>query len=234
MLVSIVVPAYNEERYLPMCLAALRQLEHPGFDYEVIVVDDGSTDRTRQTAAAWGARVLGGPHGGVAAARQIGFEAARGEIIASTDADTAPAADWLVGLVHALRGGPRIVGAYGPIRLFDGSPFERWASQYLGGAYLALNAAIRRPTFSGANFAVWRHAFQATGGFDTDWASAEDVNLSLKLRRIGRVVFDWRIVVYTSSRRAREGYWAVLVHTLSNYMRVTWLGKPPLPFSDIR
>ena len=233
MLVSIVVPAFNEEKYIRRCLDALARQYHPHFEVETIVVDGNSTDHTREIAQEYGMPVLVQKHRGIAQARQMGFEAARGEIVASTDADSAPPREWLARLVAELQGA-QVVGVYGPIRLYDGKGYEDFVSHYLAGTYLWANAAIKRPAFSGQNFAVRREAWARVGGFDTDWVSAEDVNLSLKLRCIGEVKFCWDIQVATSARRAREGYGPVLKHTLSNYVRVTWLNAPPLPFIDIR
>jgi glycosyltransferase involved in cell wall biosynthesis len=234
MQVSIVVPAYNEERYIRGCLEALIDQEHPGFDFEIVVVDGRSTDRTREIAREYGARVLVQSRRGIAEARQLGFESARGAVIASTDADSIVPRDWLARLVGELYGDPDTVGVYGPIRLYDGKEYEDLFSYYVAGTYLWLNAAIKKPAFSGQNFAVKREAWKAVGGFDIYWVSAEDLNLSLKLSDVGRVKFCWDIIVYTSARRTREGYKNVLRHHISNYVRVTWLKRPPLPFKDIR
>jgi cellulose synthase/poly-beta-1,6-N-acetylglucosamine synthase-like glycosyltransferase len=234
MLISVVVPAFNEEQYIRRCLEALARQYHPHFEFETIVVDGNSTDPTREIAHEYGVHVIRQQHRGIAPARQLGFEAARGEIIASTDADSAPPRDWLVRLVAELQRTPQVVGIYGPLRLYDGKGYEDFLTHYLAGSYLWANSVIKRPAFSGQNFAVRREAWARVGGFDTGWVSAEDVNLSLKLRRIGQVKFCWNIQVATSGRRAREGYGPVLKHTLSNYLRVTWLNAPPLPFSDIR
>ncbi len=234
MLVSVIVPAYDEENYIRPCLESLAHQHRDGFDFEIILVDANSTDRTREIAQEYGVYIVLQEQRGIAEARELGFRAARGEIIASTDADSIPPKDWLVRLVAVFRQSPKIVGIYGPARLYDGKPHEDFFLYYLGGSYLWLNAAINKPVFSGQNFAVRREAWQAVGGFDCDWVSAEDVNLSLKLARVGKVKFDWDIRVYTSARRTREGYWALLSHSLSNYFRVTWLNMPPLPFKDIR
>ena len=84
---SVVIPAYNEEQYLPACLRALRQ-QKDAPPFEVIVVDNASTDSTACIAGQFGAHVVAEPRKGVARARQSGFEAARAPIVASTDADT--------------------------------------------------------------------------------------------------------------------------------------------------
>ncbi len=234
MLVSVVVPAFNEEKYIPRCLHALTQQERDGFDVELIVVDANSTDRTREIARAYGARVIMQYGRGIAEGRQIGFEASRGEIIASTDADSEPPRDWLVRLVAELQRVPQVVGVYGPIRLYDGKAYEDLFSQYVAGSYLWLDAVIGKPIFSGQNFAVRREVWKSIGGFDRHWVSAEDVNLSLKLARVGKVKFNWDVQVYTSARRTREGYTKVFGHTIAIYLRVTWLKMPSLPFEDIR
>ncbi|MBI5877966.1 MAG: glycosyltransferase family 2 protein [Chloroflexi bacterium] len=234
MLVSVVIPAYNEERYLPGCLAALGQVEHADFNVEVIVVDDGSTDHTGAIATSYGARVIRQPNGGVARARQAGFQAARGEIIASTDADTAPAADWLTRIVAGLGHDPRRVAIHGSVRVLNRSHLEDSLIFNLGMAFLGLNLALKRPSFSGANFAVRRSAWLAAGGFDTSLASAEDLDLSCKLQRIGRIVLDPQMVVFTSDRRLREGYTEVFKHSMTNYVRVAWLHRTALPFTNIR
>ncbi|MBI3912900.1 MAG: glycosyltransferase [Chloroflexi bacterium] len=234
MLISVVVPAINEQNYIRASLDSLRSQELHNLEMEIIVVDGRSTDRTREIAREYGARVIVQPQRGVAQARQIGFEAARGQVIASTDADSIVPPDWLERLVSELQKESGVVGVYGPIRLYDGKVYEDLFSYYVAGTYLWVNAAINRPAFSGQNFAVWRAAWERVGGFDTDWVSAEDINLSLKMARAGRVKFCWDIPVYTSSRRTREGYKRVFAHSISNYLRVTWLKMPPLPFKDIR
>lgn len=234
MLVSVVVPAYNEENYVGKCLEALAAQVHPGFDLEIIVVDNGSTDRTADVARLYGARVVDQPRRGVAHARQAGFEAARGEIIASTDADSAPPPDWLHSLVTELLRHPGVLGVYGPARVLDGTRFEDLGVCYLGAAVMALSKLLGRPTFLGVNFAVWREAWVRVGGFDTSWQSAEDNYLSRQLSRIGKVRFCPGIRVPTSARRRQQGIPAMMLHTARNYTRVFWLDLPPLPYSNYR
>ena len=99
--VSVIVAARDAEATLGACLASLRALDHPS--YELIVVDNGSTDATRAIAAAHdGVRVLDEPRRGPAAARNTGIEAARGDVVAFTDADCVVDPRWLTKLTAAL------------------------------------------------------------------------------------------------------------------------------------
>ena len=111
MRVSVVIPARNEEAYLPSALEAVLAQTLPPF--EVIVVDNASTDRTREVAEALGARVVFCGRRGVAYARQAGLLAARGEWVAMTDADSLPTPRWLERLAHKA---PGAVAVYGPLR----------------------------------------------------------------------------------------------------------------------
>src|SRR5215472_2313122 len=92
--VSVVVCAYNAERTIEPCLASLAVLNYP--DYEVIVVNDGSRDRTLEIAEGFGfCRIISQPNKGLSVARNVGAEAASGEIVAYTDSDCVADPDWL-------------------------------------------------------------------------------------------------------------------------------------------
>src|SRR5690606_5957874 len=92
--ITVVIPAFNEQDCLAATLRALQAQDYPAGRVEVIVVDNGSTDRTREIAAALGARVLVRPGVTIAALRNAGAAEARGEILAFLDADCVPAPDW--------------------------------------------------------------------------------------------------------------------------------------------
>jgi len=97
---SVVVPAYDAVGTIGRCIESLKQLNYP--DYEIIVVDDGSTDSTAAIAESAGARTLRLPHRGLAAARNAGLAAARGRVIAFIDADAEADRDWLYHLAEVL------------------------------------------------------------------------------------------------------------------------------------
>jgi len=171
--ISIVIPAYNEEKYLPACLSAVSQQEGAP-PYEVIVVDNASTDGTACIAQQCGARVVTEPRKGVARARQAGFEAACGEIIASTDADTRVTPQWLARITGHFREDPALGGVYGPVHWYDGRPAEQLALRHPAAWALWISNRIRHDLWWGSNFAVRCEVFWRAGGFPVDWPSAED------------------------------------------------------------
>ncbi|MCD6285830.1 MAG: glycosyltransferase family 2 protein [Anaerolineae bacterium] len=235
MLTTVVIPAYNEEQYLSRCLEALAHQTYPTGSFEVIVVDNGSTDATAEIARRWRARVVQEPCKGVARARQTGFEAARGEIIASTDADTCVAPFWLARSVAHFREDPALGGVYGPVRWYDGQPADQWVLQHPVVWAQWLSHRARRDLWWGSNFAVRREIFWKAGGFPVDWATGEDTDLSLRVSRIARVRFDPDLVVYTSSRRAQEGWFKLARGTLTGAVERFMLRRPPSqPMVDLR
>ena len=206
-MISVVVPAYNEESSLPACLAALRAQDYQG-EYEVIVVDNGSTDRTAEVARDWGARVIFEPRPGVAVARQTGFEAARGEIIATTDADTKVPTYWLSEIDRLFRRHPRALAVGGANEITDGPFLARAWVKFC--CFLAPVLEFLLPGYwnlIGTNFAVKGEAFHSVGGFDIRLRNedCEDLDLSLRLRRKGRVIFGRKLCVHCSGRRYSRG-----------------------------
>src|SRR3989304_2760272 len=106
--ISVVVPAYNEEQYISSCLAAISNQDFRS-SYEIIVVDNSSEDRTAEIARSFGARVLTETRRTAAAARRRGFAEARGDIIATTDADTLVPTNWLSHIHCAFQATPGLV-----------------------------------------------------------------------------------------------------------------------------
>jgi len=205
--ISVVVPAHNEESSLPACLAALRAQDYQG-DCEVIVVDNGSTDRTAEVAREWGARVILEPRPGVAVTRQAGFEAARGEIIATTDADTEVPPHLLSQIDRLFQRYPRAVAVGGANEITDGPLLARAWVKFC--SFLAPVLEFLLPGYwnlIGTNFAVKREAFRSVGGFDIRLRNedCEDLDLSLRLRRKGRVIFSRKLCVRCSGRRYSRG-----------------------------
>ena len=204
---SVVIPAYNEEACLPATLASLQRQQVAG-GFEVIVVDNASTDGTAEVAARLGARVVREEAAGVCAARQRGTEEARGSIVVSTDADTVHPAGWLARLA-ARFDADDVVAVAGPCRYAD-PPW--WARVFPTGWFAAI-AAVHGLTGRVLYLTATNVAFRREGfaGYDTRLTQGGDeVDLLRRLRRQGRVVWDAGNPVLTSSRRMDQG----LLHTL--------------------
>ncbi|NTY01648.1 glycosyltransferase [Deinococcus sp. JMULE3] len=196
---TVVIPARNEAKYLPLTLRALERQTLP--PREVIVVDNGSRDATVEIARAAGARVLRCEERGVARARQMGLEAARTDWVASTDADSLPAPHWLEVLNEAA---PGRTALYGPMR-FSGVP-RHWAlaSGTSYSAFLHVARLMGRPNLAGANMAFSREAALLVGGYPQVEAY-EDVILGEELARTGEIAYVRRALVETSARRLDRG-----------------------------
>jgi len=195
-MISFVVPAYNEERELSSTLAAIRRaasgMSHP---FEIIVVDDASTDATPKIAEQAGARVVSINRRQIAAARNAGARGARGEFLFFIDADTRINRTHVTEAMVALGAGYAGGSARG---VMDGFiPF--WSRILLRAfctVYFGLNLG------AGAFLFTTRRNFEATGGFDEQYFAGEEVYFSLALRKLGRFKV-LREPVLTSGRKLR-------------------------------
>lgn len=233
-LISVVIPTHNEERYLGECLEALQRQTYPESGFEVIVVDNASTDATPMIAREFGAVVVPEPRMGIGRARQRGAEAAQGEIIASTDADTIVPPDWLERIALHFERDEELGAVFGPFRYRDGTAFEKVFLWHLITVLMMALHALGMSCFSGTNYAVRREPFWKAGGCDVSLPAGEDVDLSLRLRKVTRIAFDSGLVVHTSARRRGEGYGRILWRTVRSALRMILLRHPPDPLPVIR
>jgi glycosyltransferase involved in cell wall biosynthesis len=218
---SVVVPAYNEAGFLGDALTSLQHQQVAG-GFEVIVVDNNSTDETANVAARHGARVVHESRPGVCSARQRGTLEARGDIVVSTDADTIHPDDWLARLDETFRSHPDAVAVAGPCRYQD-PPW--WAAVFppLWFAAVALIYACFGRIFyvTATNLAFRRTAFP---GYDmTLTQGGDEVDFLRRLRRRGLVVWDRRNPVLTSSRRMDQGLLYTLVVSFGYYYALSYV-----------
>lgn len=185
--VSVVIPNYNYEKTLGACLDAIYAQTHQ--PYEVIVVDDGSTDRSREIAATYPCRVLRtGGNRGVSAGRNTGARAARGEILFFVDSDVALRPDAIANAVAVLRDDPEcgcVHGTYDTRPLYD----DGWVEHYkvLHAHWWRKRSVGRVSTAVFALAAVRRSVFLAAGQFDERLRDAEDVEYSDRLVRVAPI-----------------------------------------------
>lgn len=193
---SFIVPAHNEEHELPRALRGIhRAAAAARASYEVIVVDDASTDATANVAAHFGVRLVRINRRQIAAARNAGARLARGEILFFVDADTqiAPAHVTLgiAALGEGYSGGSARVGADGQLSLFGAALLHFFSTIYFA---TGLGA--------GAFLFTQRELFEAVGGFDEQYFAGEEVYLSLALKKRGRFII-LREPIVTSARKLR-------------------------------
>lgn len=244
MKLSFVIPAYNEEALLRPCVHSIvAQLAQEGLDAEIIVVDNASTDRTREVAASLaGVRVVDEPHKGLVRARQAGFLAATGELIANIDADTRLTPGWVATVYTRFLRDPSLIALSGPciyddlsmpvrvgVRLFYCLAFV---------SYLTTRFILNRSSLlQGGNYVIRRDALRAIGGYNTAIEFyGEDTDAAYRLHKLGNVVFTLRLPIYASGRRlTAEGVFITGVTYSLNYLWVILFRKPfSTGYRDIR
>jgi glycosyltransferase involved in cell wall biosynthesis len=176
---SILIPARNEEKFLPGCLESVKAAAGPFPDQvEVIVAVNRCTDRTEEIAQAHGAKVVHDDSRNLAKIRNAAARAATGDVIVTIDADSRMSGNMLTEIDRLLRT-DRYVG--GGVLVWP----ERWSLGIVVTALL-LGVVMLRHRVSGGLFWCLREDFEAIGGFDEDWVSVEDLDFAKRLRTRGR------------------------------------------------
>src|SRR5262245_54452424 len=205
--VSVVICAYNAGDTLDDCLESLGRLRYP--DFEVIVVNDGSSDATGDIARRYPVRLIEVPNGGLSAARNIGLSAATGEIVAYTDADVRVDQDWLTYLVQPFLTSD-VVGAGGPNIVPRDDPFvAQCVARAPGGpTHVLLDDRIAEHV-PGCNMAFRREALLAIDGFNPVYLRAgDDVDVCWRLQaKKQRIGFAPSALVWHHHRPSIKAYW---------------------------
>jgi glycosyltransferase involved in cell wall biosynthesis len=234
--ISLVIPAYNEEKYLGECLKSALQ---NGKDlFEIIVVNNASTDQTVAVAEAFSnVKVINATEKGLTKARQKGFEASGGDIIAYNDADTKMPAGWADKVSQYFEEDDNIVCVSGPYIYYD----QSFISKMFTWIYWLL---LAYPSYFfigymavGGNFAVKKSAIEKIGGFDESISFyGEDTNIARRLSKIGKVKFIPSLYMYTSARRLKgEGLEKMAIKYIINFASEVLFKKPATDeYKDIR
>ncbi len=231
--ISVIIPTYNEEKYIRNVFDGLRDQTFRSF--ETIIVDWNSKDSTREIAKQYGARVLVEKGKGIGRARNSGAEAARGNLLVFLDADTRPQSGLLKAYAAAFASG-RIVAATGPILpLEKTSKRIRAGYKFVSVLFVKVSILMGQPSIVGSNFAVRKDAFRKVGGFDERYMTHEDYDLSLRLKKAGRIVYVNDAVVHASIRRVKAwGVFGYFTYHTGNMFRYHLLRKPKEEYDPIR
>ena len=199
--ISVVVPAYEEEARIERCLASLADQTLPREEYELIVVDGGSKDRTREIATRYADSVFIQTSAKVGGARNDGVGAARAPLVATTDADCVLPRDWVErARDDLLRDG--VVMAYGTVAPIEVTVKNRF-SLGLANVISAIGNRLGFYYTLGCNSAFRRDVFLRIGGYRTIDAG-DDIEIARRMVREGQVLFDRRLRVGFSMRRYEQ------------------------------
>ncbi len=249
MKISFVIPAYNEQKMIGKCLTSVfaeikrAQKKYKGFQAEVVVVDNASTDKTREEALKFsGVTVVQESLKGLVYARRAGWVASEGALVANIDADTKVPSGWLSTVLDAFAADSRLVALSGPYYYYDIPAWKRGLVKvfyFLGWLMHLLNHHVfhKGAMLQGGNFILKRTAWDAAGGFDISISFyGEDTDVARRISEQGKVVWTWRLPMHTTGRRLeKEGLIKMSWLYTINHLSILWRGKPATQkYSDVR
>jgi len=247
MLVSVAIPAYNEEGCIADCLRSIAR-QQTSVDVEAVVCLNACTDRTarvaKNTAREEGLnlKLVHENVKGIARARQRAFKEASGDIIVSADADSLYPTDWIERIVTSFNSKEQTTLVYGPVYF---TRIRGIAGAVMHGAYPVIDLVItqfdrltKHPNVRGPNFAVDRDTFRQVKGFNVELKAFEDNDLAwrvAKLRGHHSLHYDRHLVVHSSARRYNYyGLWKAIHYYTVGYFKTFLLKKDMDKFQDVR
>ena len=201
-MISVVIPTYNEEENIAQCLVSLRHQTVPRSEYEIIVVDGGSKDATCEIAKKYADMVIVQTSRKVGGARNDGFLAARGDIVATTDADCIIPPTWIETIKKGFADN-NVVQLYGPVYPIEES-IKNSISLFFANMFSQLGYYTRMFYYTlGCNTAFRKDVFIRAGMYRCIDAG-DDLEISLRIKKFGRVKFDNAMKVGFSMRRYQQ------------------------------
>ena len=222
---SVIVPAYNEEELIADCLDSLLNQSCYRDCYEIIVIDNNSTDLTARIAMEKGVRVEKEQKKGYVHAIRKGIEVSRADIIAFTDADCRVPTSWVAKILHNFSSSQDIVAVGGKLAFYDLNPILDRIVRII----LYFNHAL-----PGNNMSIRREGLNQIGGIDPQVNLSLDYWLTTRLRKIGRLKVDRSMLVMTSGRRFRGAFSSDIKYFI-NVVSIFLSSKPLFfDFPDVR
>lgn len=234
-MISVVIPAYNEEKHIVRCLDAFvaQQTTYP---FEVILVNNNSTDNTEKLAKEYQSKItlhiILEKEKGRGHARATGFAKAKGDVILSTDADAIAPNDWIEQMGKVFE--ESSVGAVtGTGRMIDASTFKNTLATYLLPYVMHFYALLHHHYWlTGFNFGIRKSIYLQSGGF-RQINGLEDIDLGFRVYKLGKIKYK-PIWVYMSGRRFDKSVLQGVYSYLTGYIDYRVKKKPDIYLSDIR
>jgi len=235
--ISLIIPAHNEEKYIDSCLEHALKNSNGKF-FEIIVIDNASTDRTSEIAKKYpGVKVFYEKNKGLTYARQRGFLESKGEILAYIDADTHMPKGHYERIEKEFRKNPNLASLSGPHKYYDVKKSQEIVNKIYWRIFAFPVYVILRYMTAGVNFAIRRDVLEKINGFDTSISFyGEDTNIARRAHKHGKVKFSLSFSMPTSGRRlVKKGFIKIgfiyMINGLSEYI----LHKPVTKkYTDIR
>lgn len=236
-MISVVIPAYNEEKLIKRCLDAFVNQKTTN-NFEVILVNNNSTDKTVDIAKTYknkfNLKIIFEKVKGRGAARKKGFEEASGDIILSTDSDTLLPSDWIVRLSNHLEKS-NAVAVSGTCKIVDCD----WFTNILFNLLQPLSMRLYKFIFghywlSGFSFAIYKDIYKRSGGFNSKLDVQEDIELSFRVSKIGKIKFISDVPVIFSGRRFQKGLMKGLFPYISTFVSYFLYKRDDIVLTDIR
>jgi glycosyltransferase involved in cell wall biosynthesis len=201
-MISVIIPTFNEEENIAQCLVSLTHQTVPRSEYEIIVVDGGSKDATCEIAGKYADRVFTQTSKKVGGARNDGARVAKGDIIATTDADCILPPQWIRKIAEDFSD-PAVVQIYGPVYPIEEGMGNRF-SLFLANTFSRIGYYSRTFYYTlGCNTAFRKEAFFRAGMYRCIDAG-DDLEIAMRMKDLGRISFDNRLKVGFSMRRYQK------------------------------
>lgn len=231
-IITVVIPAYNEEKYIENILKSLKKQTFKNFN--IYIVDNNSTDKTVKIAKQYDVHVLFESKQGAVYAYNTGMRQSTGDIIVTTDADTEVPPQWLQTIANAFKQ-DRVVAITGTAKMISNTRLVNTFIRRLFSFFVYFNFILGKPHLNGFNMAVKRNAFRQVGGMNTNYEISFEVDLGLRLSKIGKVLFLKELCVDVSPRRWKKSVMRAFLVYSAAYFYTVWLRKPaPIEFIAIR
>lgn len=217
-MISVIVPALNEEEYIGDCLWSIENQDYSK-EYEIIVMDNGSEDKTREIAKEYCDKLLVKPDLGLPELRNEGIREAEGEIIAQTDADCLVDKNWLKEAEESLEENVLVTGRIVPLE--NTKLYEVFLYLYNTWLRVSMNA-FGFSHASGGNCAFYRDAALAMGGFKDSFPSDGKFGVDMQ----GSLYYDPDMLVFTSMRRyLNDSFSRTVWELLLSHIRLRYLDE---------
>lgn len=234
--ISVVIPAYNEEESIGLCLTSLVN-QNTKRSFEVIIVNNNSTDNTANIVRIFkdrlNLRLISEKKKGRGAARARGFEEAKGNIIFTTDADTIIPQDWIESFVKCFRS-KNVVAVTGTCKINDNSWIENEIFNFFQPWTMVIYRIIMQNYWlSGFSFAIRKEIYQKAGKIDTKLNALDDFDLTFRVMKYGKIQIVKNPVI-TSGRRFRGNFIGGVTSYMKPMLQIALNKKKTIFMDDVR